>query len=226
MFMKKKTKAVSAFLCAILVVAIVKIPHANAEVVDFNDVSEDSWYWNYSQTSYKYGLFNGTAPNTFSPNNAIHRADFVTALGRLYELSESELIEDDLPNRFDDVDTGTYYSKYINWAADMGIVSGYGNNKFGPYDYTTRQEMAKILYNYIILTDSELNAEPGSVMEFADLESISSWAGEAVSYLQKYSIVQGSKGNFYPTHPITRAEAAAVYVRLCDLINPDINTLA
>ena len=48
----------------------------------FADVPPDIWYSPYVSSVTELGVFNGTSPTTFSPNDQMTRGMFVTALGR------------------------------------------------------------------------------------------------------------------------------------------------
>ena len=43
---------------------------------------------------------------------------------------------------FTDVVSGQYYTDAVAWANANGIVTGYGNGKFGPNDIVTREQLA------------------------------------------------------------------------------------
>lgn len=50
-------------------------------------------------------------------------------------------------NKFKDVDSDSWYSKFVNYASDKGYMSGYTDGTFKPSNEITRAEMAAILYN-------------------------------------------------------------------------------
>lgn len=52
-----------------------------------------------------------------------------------------------LPNVFTDVVSGAWYVKAVEYAVENNIMSGIGNNKFGPNDKCTREMMVQILYS-------------------------------------------------------------------------------
>ncbi len=71
--------------------------------------------------------------DTFSPNAGMTRTMFATVVGRLYERTYVE-IQDPASHSFTNCGYSAYYGKYVEWAADNGIISGYGNGFFGPDD--------------------------------------------------------------------------------------------
>lgn len=49
---------------------------------------------------------------------------------------------------FPDVDADNPHAEAIDWAAENGIVLGYGNGNFGPYDNILRGQAASMFYRY------------------------------------------------------------------------------
>ena len=87
---------------------------------------------------------NGTSATLFSPNGIVTRGMVVTVLYRM----EGEPDVSDLENPFDDVAEGKYFTEAVIWAAENGVVLGYGGGKYGPDDNVTREQLAAILYRY------------------------------------------------------------------------------
>ena len=160
------------------------------------------------------GLLTGTSDTTFSPNTAITRGMFVTALGRL----SGQDVSGYTSSSFSDVAAGSYYLPYIEWAVKNKIVSGTGGGKFEPDRNITREEMALMMYNYANATNYDLPFVRETVT-FADGLQISSWAADAVKDLQQAGIVSGVGNNrFNPKGTATRAEAATILRNFVELV--------
>ena len=159
------------------------------------------------------GLFSGTSNTTFSPNTAMTRGMFVTALGRL----ASADVSGDAKSSFTDVKSDAYYMGYIEWASKNGIVNGVGNNRFAPDQSITREQMAVIMQNYakvIGFTLPKVHAEN----TFADSAKISAYAKDAVKQMQMAGVISGKNGNLFdPQGTATRAEVSAVLRRFVEL---------
>lgn len=159
-------------------------------------------------------LISGTTATAFAPNTAIARADFLMALGRLsgadvgiYKTSS-----------FTDVKAIDTAMPYIEWAVKNKIVSGYGNGKFGPNDFITREQMAMMMVNYAKATGYKLPTTIAAVT-FSDSAEIPAYAKDAVKDIQQAGIMQGKGGNtFNPQGNATRAEAATILCRLVELV--------
>jgi len=174
----------------------------------FIDVAEHDWYYSAVRYASENGLFYGTSNTTFSPNDDMTRGMLATVIYRLAK--EPETAAEDL---FNDVADGKYYTEAIAWAAENGIVAGYGNNRFGPEDPITREQLATILWRYAGSPESF-----GSLDKFSDGKKASSYAVPALKWVVEQKIVSG-KGNgiLDPGGNATRAEVAAMLMRYCKI---------
>ncbi len=159
------------------------------------------------------GLFSGTSNTTFSPNTAMTRGMFVTALGRLANADVSGYTK----SSFTDVKNDAYDMGYIEWASKNNIVNGIGNGKFAPDQSITREQMAVIMTGYakaIGYTLPKVHIEN----TFADNSKISTYAKEAVKQMQMAGVISGKNGNLFdPQGTATRAEVSAVLRRFVEL---------
>lgn len=160
------------------------------------------------------GLFSGTSATTFSPNKAMTRGMFVTALGRLAQADITSYNQ----SSFTDVAAGSYYLGYVEWASKNGIVNGVGDNKFAPDQAISREQMAVIMANYARAIGFNL-PKAHAENTFADNVSINSYAESAVKQIQMAGIISGKDSNkFDPQGIATRAEVSAVLKRFVELM--------
>ncbi|WP_313530621.1 S-layer homology domain-containing protein, partial [Anaerotignum sp.] len=160
------------------------------------------------------GLFSGTSNTTFSPNTAMTRGMFVTALGRLAEADVSKY----KTSSFSDVKADAYYMGYVEWATKNNIVNGIGDGKFAPDQSITREQMAVIMANYAKAIGFNL-PKAHAENTFADNAKINSYAASAVKQMQMAGVISGKDGNqFDPQGTATRAEVSAVLKRFVELM--------
>lgn len=179
---------------------------AAVEETGFSDVPADAWYADAVVFCQENGLMSGTTSTTFSPDGTMTRAMLVTVLYR--EAGSPSLDGENLGYPFSDVLGDAWYADGVYWARLEGVVSGYSDNRFGPDDPVTREQLATILWR------ASGSHEPGNVEFFADQSSISSYASDAVSWARENGIVGGKDGNrFDPQGLATRAETAAILSR-------------
>lgn len=182
--------------------------------VPFTDVSETDWFYEDVAYVYTNNLMNGTSTTMFSTNTTTTRGMIVTIL---YRLEGEPSVSDNC--HFADVKSGSYYEKAITWAAAKGIVSGYGNNQFGPDDPITREQMAVILFRYAQYKGLDVSAgEDTNILSYSDALDISEYAFPAMQWICGESILNGSDGNLMPRGSATRAQVAAILHRFCENI--------
>ena len=160
------------------------------------------------------GLLSGTSDTTFSPDTGMTRGMFVTALGRLAGINPDSY----QTGKFTDVKADAYYAPYVNWAAQTGIVEGVTATTFAPDTNINREQMAVIMKNYAAKLGYDL-PQTLKAVTFADNTQISSWAKDAVKYMQQAGILTGKNENkFDPKGTATRAEVATVLRRFVEIV--------
>jgi len=175
----------------------------------FTDVRAGAWYDSDVLFMWERDLMRGTSATQFSPNGRVKRGMIVTVLYRME--GEPDVFE--LDNPFTDVADGMYYTEAVIWAAANEIVRGYGNNRFGPNDDVTREQLATMLFRYQEYKD-EMAPDVNEPRVFADAAKISGFATEPVETLVKQGIINGKNNNMFdPKGNATRAEYAAMLHR-------------
>ncbi len=162
-------------------------------------------------------IFLGLESTVFSPDSNMSRAMFATVIGRLYERSfgEIKLSEN---GAFTDCNYNEYYGKYVDWATENDIITGYGNSLFKPNSPISREEMATIIYrfaDFLKVLDANIDTE----LLYPDSAKISNWAVNAALYSQSINLITGrDNGNFVPQATATRAEVSAILERFINSI--------
>ena len=175
----------------------------------FTDVPADRWSYPYIKQLYDAGVVSGTSATTFEPTANVTRAQFVTMIAGLAGADVSGYAS----GPFNDVQTGSWYAPYVNWAAASGIVSGTSATTFDPAAEISRQDMAVMLYNYAQQAGVQLKQT--TVTPFTDEGSIAAYALPAVQALHSAGVISGMPdGSFQPQATTTREQACVV---LCAL---------
>ena len=171
----------------------------------FKDVLPGAWYYDAVIYLNEKGLMLGTASDTFSPNVELSRAMIVTILYR--HAGEPDV--SGIKNAFDDTLDGVWYSDAVKWAYSNGIVTGYGNGKFGTNDPVTKEQLAALIHR---TQQSDGKAPPAAAGKpYSDLNKVSGWAADVVSALNAQGLFNDIPGaSFNPKNPATRAEIASI----------------
>jgi flavodoxin len=175
--------------------------------LSFPDVPADAYYADAVAYVKEHGLMNGISDTAFSPGETTSRG-MIAAI--LYRVAGSPDFTGG--TAFPDVADTAYYAAAIRWASANNIVDGYDNGNFGPDDPMTREQFATILWRYAGRPAAESGAD------FADEDSISSYAATAVDWARTNGIVNGVGGNrFDPKGNAIRAQAAIILQNYLEL---------
>ena len=147
------------------------------------------------------GIVTGTSKTKYSPSLILTRSQVCAMMIRTmgYESAVESYVNQKL---FTDVKSNAWYSGYVNLAYKQGIISGYGNGKFGPEDEITYGQFVTIILRLLGYTDSDIGKSwPADYIVFAadiDLdENISLGANDKVSRgdaaILLYNAVMASK---------------------------------
>ena len=159
----------------------------------FDDVASSAWYADAVQYVTDKGLMNGTDDNQFSPNASTTRGMLMTVLARY----AGE----------DTTGGATWYEKGMNWAKAKGVSDG-----TNPNADITREQLVTMLYRY-----AGSPATNGSLDNFSDASTVSSYAVNAMQWAVANGIVNGSNGKLNPQNNATRAQVAAILMRFCEM---------
>ena len=154
----------------------------------FVDAKASAWYHDGVHFCLETGLMNGTGEKTFDPNGDASRAMIVTILWRQ---EGSPTVAYDMT--FEDVPTGKWYTEAVRWATSEGIVTGYSDNKFGPDDDISREQLATILSRYCQVKGYVLSTDKGTGFDsMPDVSAVSDWAKEGVEWTYNTGLIQGA----------------------------------
>ena len=159
----------------------------------FDDVASSDWFADAVKYVADKGLMNGTDDNQFSPNASTTRGMLMTVLARY----AGE----------DTTGGAAWYEKGMNWAKAKGVSDG-----TNPNADITREQLVTMLYRY-----AGTPAANGSLSDFSDAASVSSYAANAMQWAVANGIVNGSNGKLNPQNNATRAEVAAILMRFCEM---------
>ena len=187
------------------------LPEKSGPVFPFGDVEQDRWSYPYVKTLTDRGVVQGVTESSFAPEGELTRGQLVTLLGRMAGVPAAQY-----PRcAFADVADDAYFAPYIEWARRMNIVQGLGENRFDPDAPATREQLA-VIVDYFALQQGAALSTVNPPVTFTDAASISPWAKDAVSQLQRAGALGGyPDGAFRPQNRVTREEACKI---LCEAL--------
>ena len=184
------------------------VPAANP-VGGFVDVTDQDWFAEAVEYVSSKGLMVGVSSDHFAPQMDVSRGMIVTIL---YAIAGKPEVS---ANAFDDVPDDQYYSDAVSWAAEEGIVAGYGDGTFRPDDPVTREQVQVMFRAFMNCMDFDIS-NTADLDEFTDKDEISDYAVDAVKWSYAEGLVCG-KGNgiLDPLGKASRAEMAVFIKGLC-----------
>ena len=188
---------------------VVSIDMTPAYKNPFTDVPSDAWYANSALYCCYKGYMTGTSDTVFDPAIPFTRAMFVTVLSRI-DGADTDSYKG---SSFYDVPIDSWFSKPIQWAYEMNYASGLGDGLFGASDPVTREQLARFLYNYT-LKKGYLSADPDSMEQYPDAESVSDYAKTAMAWAVGNGLISGIPDGdavyLSPKGTATRAQVAVI----------------
>lgn len=217
--MKAKMKMLVSLVCGTLLMAVVPMSAMAAWANPFKDVQPGAWYYGAVEYANTKGLFSGTAPDKFSPNDNITRGMFVKVLGSAAGLDTTGYTS----SQFKDVPSNAYYAPYVAWAAEVGVVSGTSATTFSPDNSITREDMAVMLYRYAKAYGYDTSYEEAKLLDFPDCNKISSYAQVAMAWAVTHGVLAGSDGYLNPKGYATRAETAQIFYNSDEVLSTKVD---
>ncbi len=133
--------------CILLCLTLIFSCGISAMALSFSDVPANNPYSEAIDILSDFGIILGDAGSTtFRPEAEISRAEFSVIVTRILAVSDLKADLNNLP--FTDVTPESCDEWILNAtkvAYDMGIVSGYGDGNFGPYNPVTYEQVVKML---------------------------------------------------------------------------------
>ena len=134
----------------------------------------------------------GVSAAKFNPDGAVTRAMVWTVLVRMAG---------------ENTDGGaTWYSKAQAWAMETGVSDG-----TNPMGSITREQLAAMLYRF-----EGSPAVSGNLNAYPDASTVSDWAVDALIWATQEEIVNGMNGYLMPQTGATRAQLAAMLMRMLE----------
>ena len=183
---------------------------ASVYFTDLSDKSDETRQAVYMLTS--RGLMATPGDNTFLPDRAISRAEFLHVV-----LNFLNLLDDNAISPFTDVLPGDWYYAVAASAYQEGVIQGFPGGEFRGNSTMTKEQMVVIAANSLIRAMDYKSVSDVSMLEglYIDADQIARWGESGVALASAAGIVpQRADGLFSPNGHMTREDAAVMLYRL------------
>ncbi len=198
--------------------------NCTVEVADkrtFSDVKTSDWFYKEVQQAADNGYVKGIGGTSlYAPNAGMTRGDVCVVLLRMaggdldYNQDGSVNTTKGYNTKFSDVDAHVYYAKAIQWASQLGIVTGFdGTTEFGPEQTVSREQFATMLARYAKATGADITADASVLADYADASAVEPWATPYVAWAVEAGVMGQNTEVLAPVKDVSRAEVAAMAVR-------------
>lgn len=205
--MKRKFVALVVTVCMLFTTFSAFTLHpVLADSVGFSDVTADtvsSGAWKALSWAVEMGIINGFKDNTFHPEEACTREQFVVMLWRM--LGKPEVNE---KAGFSDIEESRPTYKALQWAVAEGIIKGYEDGTFKPEEPLQRQHVCIMIFR------TEGKPKTSDIDNpFSDI-SENAGAYKAVIWGYENKVIQGyTDGTFKPEDYCQRQQVAIFLYR-------------
>jgi hypothetical protein len=179
-------------------------------VIIYNEASftdtAGKWYSDIVTEMASRTIVNGKTATTFDGDGFITRAEYAAILVRALGIPEGGA------SSFSDVGSSDWYCGAVSAAVQYGIIKGYADGTFRPNANITREEAMAMLQRAAKV--AEFTGTTGTLTAFTDAGRVSAWARTAAAFSVGSGLIVGNGGLIRPEDNITRAESAAVILRL------------
>ena len=143
---------------------------------NFTDVKSNEWYAGYISYLEKYGIIKGYADNTFRPDEAVTRAEFVSMTVRYYGLFDKVSYPANT-TKYSDINGKHWAIKDISFAKNIGWLNGYADGTFRPDNNITRAEVVTVVNHATgrYADKDYINKNLSVLNKFTDLKNNSHW---------------------------------------------------
>jgi hypothetical protein len=171
---------------------------------DFTDVPPTHWAYNYVMAAKQAGIISGYGDGRFGPEDLVTRAQ----IGKMVTNTRGLTYTGGLPE-FSDVPPTHWAYNYVMAARQYGIISGYGDGRFGPEDQATRAQSSKMVANMMLIPDTTppviTISSPISTTYATHIIPLNVAADETIS-TWLYSLNGAANVSFTPDTTITASE--------------------
>ncbi len=167
----------------------------------FKDVSTKYTFYDEISFLSETEVISGFEDGTFRPNNPVTRVQAAIMIGRALKLNHNWEAA-----RFTDVDNQVTGATYIAAAQEAGIIKGFSDGSFRPYETVTRGQMAMFL-------DRAFTMEIGKNNPFKDVSQKMA-AYQSILNVTESKVAAGYADYTYrPNNTVTRGQFSAFMAR-------------
>ena len=158
----------------------------------------------------------GYTDGTFGPGRSMTRGEATAIFARLLAAKNGDTISPVASTKYEDIPANAWYSGYVKYLTNYGVVTGLKDGIFAPNEPVTRSQFTAMAVRFFEVYG---DGDPEIMEQYAEFNDVSSgyWAAEYIREAAIYGWIKGyGDGTFRGDDDITRAEVVTVVNRLLD----------
>lgn len=222
-----KKRILSLLMATVMLISAIPAMGASAKKGQvFRDIAQDAWYAPFVYPLSDADIVSGmdSVPN-YKANNSLKRSEFLSLLANSVTHDFSAYEDLGLCPDADNSGKVQWYSGFINWAAQEGIIPS-GQN-FRPKDDILRSEAVEMTYALHKAHPEVAPLTPvQDATDFVDKADIPESLNEALTACNLANVINGdTSGRFNPNKTLNRGEAAVIMCRMLEIKEWDISQI-
>lgn len=211
--MRKKTAII---VTLVMLMSLIGSAVLAGQPTGISDI-ENHWARQQVMTTIDKGIMSGVGDGRFFPDQSLTRAELAVVLHKMFELDYGDNQFDKDPairDYYDDVPDGTWYTDAVMLMAINQVLNG-DSREFKPQQPITRLEVAQAITQ--CFTVKEIPVVTILMMPiYEDTRDIE--GDQFIAFITNTGIMKGNNNYFRPYDPLSRAEAACVFVNTSNVI--------
>ena len=180
----------------------------------FLDVPADSWAYNEIAAAAKAAIISGYPDGTYRPAEGVTRDQMAVYISRGLAGGDANVPTGPSAATFSDVSVSHWAFRYVEYAREAGIVTGYSPTVYAPAAPVDRGQMAVFVARSVATPTGEAGVAgyiPPVSPSFPDVP-VTLWAYKYVEYIKSKSITGGYPDGAYQPGTIVTRDQMAVYI--------------
>jgi PKD repeat protein len=183
-------------------------------VASFSDAPPGYWAAEQIMACVANGIVSGYDDGLYHPDWPVTRDQMAVYISRALAGGDSSVPAFTDTPTFPDVPTGNWALKYVEFAADQGVVTGYEDGTYHPTEQVNRAQMAVYIARAMVAPNGEAGLAdyvPSDPRNFPDVAS-TFWSYKHIEYCVEHGVVAGYEDGLYHPEIVVTRDQMAVYV--------------
>ena len=180
----------------------------------FSDLPTLHWAYSEIEACAEAGVVAGYGDGTYKPELPVTRDQMAVYISRALAGGDSSVPDFTDTPTFPDVGATHWALKYIEYAVDQAVVTGYDDGNYHPEYEVTRDQMAVYVARSLVAPTGEAalaDYVPADPRNFPDAPD-TFWAYKHIEYCVEHGVVNGYDDGLYHPEIIVTRDQMAVYI--------------